>query len=67
MPLLALTTAACVSKPKAQKVLPPQPQRQELPAIETTADLVDALNYYEHLVQEWEAWGRTAQAIIDEE
>jgi hypothetical protein len=48
-------------------VLPPQPQRQELPAVMTTADLVEALNYYEHLVQEWEAWGETAQAIIEGE
>lgn len=69
MPLLALTTAACVSKtkPEPKKVLPPQPQRQELPAVMTTADLVEALNYYEHLVQEWEAWGETAQAIIEGE
>lgn len=68
MPLLALTTTGCVSKPKGpQKHLPPMPQRQELPPIETTADLVETLNYYEHLVQEWESWGLTAQAIIEGE
>lgn len=69
MLLLALTMTSCKSKPKndKQKVLPPQPQRQELAPIETTADLVEALNYYEHLVQEWEAWGETAQTIIEEE
>lgn len=67
--LLMLTTTGCVSKtkPEPKKVLPPQPQRQELPAIQTTADLVEALNYYEHLVQEWEAWGEYAQAVIDGE
>lgn len=48
-------------------MLPPQPQRQELAPIETTADLVEALNYYEHLVQEWEAWGEYAQAVIEGE
>lgn len=69
MLLLALTMTSCKSKPKndKQKVLPPFPQRQELAPIETTADLVEALNYYEHLVQEWEAWGETAQTIIEEE
>ncbi len=69
MLLLALTMTSCQSKPKSdkKKVLPPQPQRQELAPIETTADLVEALNYYEHLVQEWEAWGEYAQAVIDEE
>lgn len=69
MPLLALTITACISKtkPEPKKVLPPQPQRQELGTIETTADLVEALNYYEHLVQEWEAWGETARAIIEGE
>ena len=67
--LLALTMTSCRSKPKndKQKVLPPQPQRQELTPIETTADLVEALNYYEHLVQEWEAWGEYAQAVIEGE
>jgi hypothetical protein len=69
MPLLALTTSGCVSKtkPEPKKVLPPQPERTELAPIETTADLVKALNYYEHLVQEWEAWGETARAIIEAE
>lgn len=66
MPLLALTTTACVSKPKEEKpALPPMPQRQELAPIETTADLVDRLNYYEHLVQEWEAWGVRAEALYE--
>ena len=69
MLLLALTMTSCRSKPKSdkQKVLPPQPQRQELAPIETTADLVEALNYYEHLVQEWEAWGEYAQTVIEGE
>ena len=69
MLLLVLTTAGCVSKakPEPKKVLPPFPQRSELAPIETTADLVEALNYYEHLVQEWEAWGETAQAIVEGE
>lgn len=69
MPLLMLTTAACASKSKKEdeRKLPPMPERTELAPIETTADLVEALNYYEHLVQQWEAWGITAQAIVEGE
>ena len=66
MPLLMLTTASCASKPKVEKpALPPMPERQELAPIQTTADLVEALNYYEHLVQEWEAWGERAEALYE--
>ena len=43
------------------------PERSELAPIQTTADLVEALNYYEHLVQEWEAWGITVQSIVEGE
>ena len=69
MPLLTLTTTGCASKAKKEneRVLPPMPERTELAPIETTADLVEALNYYEHLVQEWEAWGEYAQAVIEGE
>ena len=42
------------------------PERTELAPIETTADLVEALNYYEHLVEEWEAWGELARNYIEE-
>lgn len=66
MPLLMLITTGCVSKPKEEKpALPPKPQRVELAPIETTADIVEALNYYEHLVQEWEAWGARAEALYN--
>jgi len=67
MPLLTLTITACISKPKKEndRKLPPMPKRTELAAIETTADLVEALNYYEHLVQEWEAWGIIARDIVE--
>lgn len=28
-------------------------------------DLANLLNYYEHLVQDWEAWGDTATRMIE--
>jgi hypothetical protein len=30
------------------------------------ADVAKVLNYYEHLVQEWEAWGATVEKITSE-
>ena len=65
--LLALTTTACVGKPapQPQLTLPPQPQRQELKEPKTMQDIADQLNYYEHLVQEWEAWGERVTNIVE--
>ena len=66
MPLLILTTQSCVTtKQKTEIILPPQPQRRELPEVKTMADIATVLNYYEHLVQEWEAWGDAATRIIE--
>ena len=62
--LLPLTIAGCVSKPKQQVTLPPTPQRKELNQAKTVEDLVNMINYYEHLVQEWEQWGEDVQKII---
>jgi hypothetical protein len=37
-----------------------------MPEVKTMADIATTLNYYEHLVQEWEAWGATAEQLISE-
>lgn len=66
MPLLILTTQSCVSKPKAEIVLPPKPEREEMPEVKTMADIAQVLNYYEHLVQKWEAWGQAVEDITSE-
>ena len=66
MPLLILTIQSCASKPKTEIVLPPQPQRREMPEVKTMADVATVLNYYEHLVQEWESWGDKAEKLISE-
>ena len=64
--LLVLTTTACVSnKAEKQIVLPPEPQRAELKDPETMQDIATLLNYYEHLVQEWEAWGERVKNIVN--
>ena len=67
MPVLfVLTTTSCISKPKAQTVLPPRPERTEQKEPQTMQDLAELLNYYEHLVQQWEQWGTTVENMISE-
>ena len=46
--------------------LPPKPQRQELhiPEKVTLKDCAEIINYYEHLVQEWEEWGDAVDYIL---
>jgi hypothetical protein len=40
------------------------PERQEQPAPTDLKDLARLLNYYEHLVQQWESWGESVERII---
>lgn len=37
--------------------MPPVPERTEQPEPESLKDLALLLNYYEFLLEEWEAWG----------
>ena len=47
-------------------ILPPMPQRENLPPVETVQDYADVIIYYEMLVQKWEVWGATVEEIIGE-
>jgi hypothetical protein len=67
MTLLVVIMTGCASKPKAEIVLPPEPQREELPEVRTIEDLAYTINYYEHLVQSWEAWADSVKKIINVE
>lgn len=46
--------------------LPPKPERQELKEPKDLKDIAELLNYYEHLVQEYEVWADTVTKIIEE-
>lgn len=65
--MLLLITASCVSKQKKETppALPPKPERIELAEPQTLQDVAYILNYYEHLVEEWEEWGETAEALYE--
>lgn len=68
MILLPLTILGCrTTKVEKEIILPPKPQRQELKAPQDLKDVAELLNYYEHLVEEWEQWGSTVDAILTEE
>jgi hypothetical protein len=45
--------------------LPPKPQRQEIKEPESVEDLAEIINYYEHLVEEWEQWGSDVEKLVD--
>ena len=45
-------------------VLPPKPQRKEIQAPQTIQDYAKILNYYEHLVEEWEAWSILVEKTV---
>lgn len=47
-------------------MLPPKPEREELPEPTSIQDLVEDLNYYECLVEDWENWADKVEKIINE-
>lgn len=63
---LAIITG-CKTTKQDKIVLPPRPQREhiELPATMTAKDYVKLLNYYEHLVQEWEQWAIYVENMVE--
>lgn len=68
MILLPLITTGCrTTKVEKEIELPPKPQRVEQKEPETLSDFAELLNYYEHLVQDWENWGDRAEKLIEAE
>lgn len=65
MPLLTLIIQSCASKPTQYEIiLPPKPQRQEQKEPTNLKEIADLLNYYEHLVQQWETWGDVTERLV---
>ena len=67
--LLAPIMTGCKTTEKTTEiktvyVLPPKPQRKELTAPKELKDYAEIINYYEHLVQEWEQWGDTVSNMV---
>jgi len=65
--LFPLITLGCkTTKIEESVTLPPKPQRRELEEPESIQDIANVLNYYEHLVQEWETWGDSVEKIVSD-
>ena len=58
---LGITTGCRTTKQKNE--LPPKPERQEIQAPQTLKDCAEIINYYEHLVEEWEAWSELVEEM----
>lgn len=66
--LLTLTITGCKTTKEVEKIeLPPKPQREILEAPKDLKGIAELLNYYEHLVQQWENWGERVEKLIDPE
>ena len=65
--LLILIITGCRTCPKNETkiVLPPKPERDELQPPKTLKDYAMIIVYYEYLVQDWELWGKTVEALVD--
>ena len=64
--LFPLTTTGCVTTKKTNKlVLPPKPQREIMPEVESMKDVSKLINYYEHLVQAWEQWSDDVSIAVE--
>lgn len=66
--LLAPIMSGCKTtkiRTEVKYILPPKPQRKELTAPKELKDYAEIINYYEHLVQEWEAWGNTVSDMVN--
>lgn len=56
------TTTGCRTT-KQKNELPPKPERQKIQAPQTLKDCAEIINYYEHLVEEWEAWSELVEEM----
>ena len=64
--LLAQIMTGCkTTEIKTVYVLPPKPQRKELQNPHTIPEYAQIVNYYEHLVQEWEIWSNTVSNMVE--
>ena len=63
-----LIITGCKTTKEAEKIeLPPKPERELIEAPKDLKGIAELLNYYEHKLQEWEAWSDTVEKLIDPE
>ena len=62
--MLTMTACRTTKQEDTKIVLPPKPQRHELPPVESVKDMANTIVYYEALVQQWELWGYTVEGLV---
>ena len=56
----------CATTPKDNKIaLPPKPKREEITVPDSVKGYALLINYYEHLVEQWELWGETVETMVE--
>ena len=56
----------CVTTPKENKIaLPPKPEREEIAVPDNIKGYALLINYYEHLLEQWELWGETVDKMVE--
>lgn len=60
-----LIMTGCVSKPKAEIVLPPKPERTERKHISNIREAAELITYYEAQIELWESWGDSVTNIVE--
>ena len=62
-----LIISGCKTTDEVNKItLPPKPVREEMEAPKDLKGVAELLNYYEHLVEQWEQWGDTVTILTEE-
>lgn len=61
---LPIMTGCKTTEIRTVYVLPPKPQRKTLQAPQELKDYAEIINYYEHLVEQWELWGDTVSQCL---
>ena len=64
LPILSVLIISGCRTTKIEIELPPKPVREEIEAPKDLKGIAELLNYYEHKLQEWEAWGTSVEAIL---
>lgn len=66
--LWLLIILSCKTLPEEKKIiLPPMPEREELPQVSSVKDMAEIIIKQEALIESWEAWGLNVKGLVEGE
>lgn len=66
--LWLLIILSCKTLPEENKIiLPPMPEREELPQVSSVKDMAEIIIKQEALIESWEAWGQNVKGLVEGE